>query len=1155
MRRPKLYPIVALLSGVAASASPATAKAQGLADVRAIKPLMMLLVDTSGSMERLPDTATSSDQMPSCTNTIDDAAQKSRWAVTLEALTGTFSDFRCVKTSRTVYTGAYDENYFLPHFDFTSNELYRNQISDGVLDAFKSRLKFGLMTFDGVPTTIEGETLVAYDTYTSVKTEVLGREGMYSYPDATESAGGHGWMKLFFPGCTEYYGINAGARGKGEEPGSLISVGVSDDSAAVEEVNTRIQESLLAVRPYGGTPIAGMLDDLRHYLKNDSDVKRGQDPYYACRDRFAILLTDGAPDALYRGGKFRCEEAIDPACEGDDCCPYDRDEEIARKIVAVDDTLEKLWVVAFNVNDATAMEKLNRIAQAGSEMDALDAASPNELRAKLTELMNVAQPNATSRSVPVRMNTGRPVVLGGKHFEIMAGFRVGQYADEPWAGQLYRRRIGCDGALVKRETLADSYTDTTGSGSDMFHLELNRRSLENNRNIFTVHPTLAAGVSAMRGSLYSADSNTLDSAAYTGSPRNELRPDGSPFSGAYVSTDVANSAQMLAEDGVVTSSFDGSTPPDYFGDADKNGTTGTAADRDLINKYLRGLTDNRKDRALGDIYHSNPVVLPPLAVGSEYMNVFDPNLRTFYTNLTKSGEGAVYGAAGRPGVVFVGTNDGILHAFNLDTWTSKDGTPYEPGHEFWGFVPPALFDKLAATVAPSHQEMFDGTPVVQDVTYQRGLTSGPLQMGTALIAAVRGAPAYVALDVTQPEEPKLLWQRSFGYLGNTVATPAIAHVKVTWGGQDQIRAVAVLPGGEGTLIPGSTCPVDEYQRGKAPDGRDRVRCWKTQGRSLYVVDVLTGELLQEFDARHFPSPMTGSVAVDGQGFALTRGAYMTDDDGVLWRLSMVSTDPSKWRVAPLLDLFAGTAKDFAGNDVSVATPIETAGRPATYPPLLTRNPSNGNLTILVGTGDVDNLTDSVPHRVVSLEEIYAMDGGELSGTVHANWKLQLEAGESVTGPLTVFGDALYFTTFRPPPSSENLCAMGSSRIVGAHVRTLGKDSPLPEPKLLAEDGLSYVLSYEPTDATNSLLLGMSVAREPICMVGTPESDPNSGTPYRFKQTGASGGGSYTLHSMLATRDSDATGTTQVAGSDLRQLTRTLPISNVVRSVGWASSIE
>lgn len=1166
MRRNKLYPLVALLAASAAGkASPAAA--QGLVDVRAIKPVMMLLVDTSGSMEyKTYSAGHTTDELPNCTSA---PTTRNRWHVTLEALTGGFEGFQCVQRSRSSYNdGQLDRNYFIPHFDFTST----SQAQNGLLDAYKTRIKFGLMTFDGVTTTFEGDTMVPFASYrqsaTGVRDQVLGSQGMYSYPDATEdekvATEGFGWMRMAFPNCPSDsgYGINAGARGKSPDPnnplpGALISVGASDSASDVQGVNQKIQESLLKVRPYGGTPIAGMLDDLRYYLRSDPDVKKGSDPYFECRRRFAILLTDGAPDKLYRGDTrfgFDCTQATGYDCSGKDCCPYDPEEMIAENLVSKDG-LEKLWVVAFNVNDPTALAKLNQIALEGnngtcspaSNCDAIQANTPNELSSKLDTLMNLAAPNSTSRSVPVITNTGKPVLLGGRQYEIVAGFKVPGADDIPWEGNLYRKRITCDGAAPKEQTLAD------GEG-DMFHLRLNTQSASGTpRTLYTVHPD----ASAKSGNLYSKYSNDEDSGSFTSTP-NALRPDGSSFSTYTDSPDGTQStAQAATHNDALLASFDENTPPSYFGDADGNGTPAQSSDVVAINKYLRGLTDNRKSRTLGDIYHSNPTVLPPLVAGSELLNAFDPNQRNFYRNLVKVGDDARYGVGGRPGVVFVGTNDGILHAFNLEKWTSKSNVEYAAGHEFWGFVPPALFGDLARTVQPSHKEMFDGTPIVREVTFRRSLSSGTPKIGTVLLAAVRGAPAYIALDVTYPEEPKLLWQRSFKYLGNTVATPAIGHVKVSWNNDTQVRAVAILPGGEGEANGSGECNVEFDGRGSAPSGRSKVRCWKLRGRSLYVVDMLTGELLQEFDARHFHSPLTGSVAVDSQNFELTQAAYLTDEDGILWRLSMLTSDPSKWRVQPIWDLYAGDARDFSGNVASVPTPTASKGRPATNPPLLTRDPQNGTWTILVGTGNVDNLTDTVPQRVVSLKEARTLNSDKelATGGVSANWVLQLDAGESVTGPLVVYDDALYFSSFKGPSSSD-LCEMGTSRLVGGHVRKVDS-SGRPQPMLVPEGGGSRVLSYLPSDATNSLLLGLSIARDPICMAAAPQTDPNAPAPTRFTQTGAAGGGSYTLRSMVASdgsSDSDAV-KKPLEGSGLRQLTRSLPIPNIARSVGWASSIE
>ncbi len=1141
MRRTQLYFFVALLFVSLGSSAHAQS---GLADIQPIKPVMMLLVDTSGSMERMPDTSSCVDCMPACTNTASDVYQKNRWAVTLEALTGTFNNFRCVRKDRSTYTGAFDQDYFLPHYDFTTGA---TQASDGVLDTYKSRLKFGLMTFDGILTTVNGATLVPYANYASsstLKAQIDGTEGMYSYPNSSS-----GWKQLLFPGCDSPYGVNAGARAKGTVAGSLISVGLTDSGTDVQAVNGQIQSALLQVRPYGGTPIAGMLDDLQYYLQNDTDIKSGSDPYATCRKRYAVLLTDGAPDSLFRGAPFNCDMAGTNACgTGKACiCPYDKEEQIAGSL-RTSKLLTALWVLAFNVNDTNALSKLDLIAQAGGKSDAFRALTPASLRAQLDSLMDLAQPDATSRSVPLVVNTGKALLLGGKQFEISAGFNIGTGDDEPWDGRLFRRRIECNGATPTAQDLKD----TSG---DLFHVALNSQST---RQLYTVAPT---GTN-VRGSLFVSASTPV---GITASKVNTLRPDANQFSSTLVTDSSVTSTQTNTQYQLSLSTFDKNISTAYFGDANANGTAAETGDRDTIDDYLRGTTGYRKTHKLGDIYHSNPVVLPPVFSGSDLLSNYDQRLVSYYKSFVGSTQTYYDKDYGRPGIVFVGTNDGILHAFNLDTWKDKTGQVRDPGYEFWGFVPPALFDKLATMVRPTHQFMFDGTPLVKDVILGRD-TNGASKIATVLVAALRGAPAFVALDITHPESPTFLWQRSFGYEGDTLGMPTIAHAKLTWQSTDQIRAVAILPGGDGVAgsdTSGTGCAVNVDSRGKAPvDARDNVRCWNARGRSLYVVDVATGELVQEFDARHFPSPLTGAVAVDGQDLALSRAAYFTDADGVLWRLSMINKDPSKWRVVPLWDLYGGEARNFSGTAATVPTPTYKSGRVAPYPPLLARDPSTGNLTIVFGTGDVDNLVDNVPHRVASLTEVrsYASDGelaAASSTTIKKNWILQLDTGESVTGPLVMLDDAVYFATFKGPAGGSDACEIGTSRQVGADVRAT-QTNGLPKARLRSSDGSSVVLQETPSAGEHSLLLGLSIARDPVCIQGTIENDPANTTPGRWTQTGNAGGGSYQMRSMVA-----GGGGTEIAGSNpsnvsgqgQRMMQRTLPTPNVARSVGWASSIE
>ena len=57
------------------------------------------------------------------------------------------------------------------------------------------------------------------------------------------------------------------------------------------------------LRPFGATPTAALVDDLQVFLQTDGDITRKTtaggpgDPFYGCRPRSAVLITDGFPNA------------------------------------------------------------------------------------------------------------------------------------------------------------------------------------------------------------------------------------------------------------------------------------------------------------------------------------------------------------------------------------------------------------------------------------------------------------------------------------------------------------------------------------------------------------------------------------------------------------------------------------------------------------------------------------------------------------------------------------------------------------------------------------------------------------------------------------------------------------------------------------------
>lgn len=179
----------------------------------------------------------------------------------------------------------------------------------------------------------------------------------------------------------------------------------------------------------------------------------------------------------------------------------------------------------------------------------------------------------------------------------------------------------------------------------------------------------------------------------------------------------------------------------------------SAADQTLANSadnlisYLRGTEASyyrTRTSKLGDIVGSSPVY-----VGAPPLKYTDAGYAT-HASLK----------AGRTPMVYVGSNDGMLHAFNAAT-----------GEEVWAYVPGQVMAnmyKLADMNYDTHHQYFvDGSPTVADV-----------QIGgvwkTVLVAGLgAGGAGYFALDITDPADPKGLWEFTNTNLGLSFATPLI----------------------------------------------------------------------------------------------------------------------------------------------------------------------------------------------------------------------------------------------------------------------------------------------------------------------------------------------------------------------------------------------
>jgi len=141
--------------------------------------------------------------------------------------------------------------------------------------------------------------------------------------------------------------------------------------------------------------------------------------------------------------------------------------------------------------------------------------------------------------------------------------------------------------------------------------------------------------------------------------------------------------------------------------ADQQTSLGNSAKLD----YLRGKNDTTyrsREHVLGDIINSSPVY-----VGAP--SLIYPNKAPFGDNGARYNDFWNTNKTRKP-IVYVGANDGMLHAFRVNA----DGAN-AAGSELFAYVPNAIFSKLTHLTDPAynHEYFVDQTPTVSDAFFNQ----------------------------------------------------------------------------------------------------------------------------------------------------------------------------------------------------------------------------------------------------------------------------------------------------------------------------------------------------------------------------------------------------------------------------------------------------
>lgn len=439
---------------------------------------------------------------------------------------------------------------------------------------------------------------------------------------------------------------------------------------------------------------------------------------------------------------------------------------------------------------------------------------------------------------------------------------------------------------------------------------------------------------------------------------------------------------------------------------------------------------------LGDIIHSAPYFV------AEPSNTYPSNLESVaYSNFRE-----VY--ANRAPMVYVGSNDGMLHAFRAETVGSSP-----VGTELFAYVPNEVIKNLNQLTDSNytldnnkHTYFVDGAPVVGDAFFNSA-------WHTVLISGLNGGgQSMFALDVTDPDNfaednaaNMVLWEFTDADLGFTYSQAAI--VKMNNG-----KWVAVFGNGyNNTQTDGSVS--------------------STGHAYLYIVDIETGDIIKKIDtgvgSTATPNGLATPAPIDTNGDNLVDYIYAGDLRGNLWKFDVTATTATQWKVAYLsgttpLPIF--TALDDDGNALPITMRPEVGSHPAesgymvyfgtgkyleTDDNVLPNPDSTTDNNMFFGIWDKNDSTltaftksDLLQQEIIfesssdineldttNSEEVYTYDirvvsNKEINWSSHMGWMLELPTnGERIVENSELRNGNIIFTTLIP---SLNSCEAGGT---------------------------------------------------------------------------------------------------------------------------------
>jgi len=385
----------------------------------------------------------------------------------------------------------------------------------------------------------------------------------------------------------------------------------------------------------------------------------------------------------------------------------------------------------------------------------------------------------------------------------------------------------------------------------------------------------------------------------------------------------------------------------------------------------------KRSARFGDILNSTPAVMgvSSLGYGSILADVA-PDAAEAYPAFVQSKK-AVYGANSENPIIFVGVNDGMLHA--IDGSSGLSG-----GSELFSYVPNGVLDDLHLLAVPGyvHHYFVDGTPTVGDA-----YLGGAWQ--TVLMGSLgAGGKGVYALNITDPRNfstDDVMWEFTGADdpdMGQFVGRP---YMGLTEDG----NWVAAFGNGYNSASQHAVLFIRDL----------------ATGAEIAKLDTLTGCAATDVACTSGPNGLATAVIVDNDGNGAGDTIYAGDYLGNVWRFEYTG---GSWSIGNnSRPIFVAT--DPTGKRQSITSGMYTVANPL------------GGTMVVFGTGRYLNADDADASRIgqgtrASVDSVYGiwdsrmwdgsawMEGWPIAGRVagkyadlQEQWITSYTAGPDGTG--------------------------------------------------------------------------------------------------------------------------------------------------------------